>query len=374
MHRILYALTSHGLGHLTRSLAIARELRVLYAQVEIVVATSIPEARVARDLPGPFTYRAVDYEPGTRQRTCFELDLDATRQAYRQFMAERDARLRAEERYLRETGCSAVVSDIPALPVCAAARAGLPAIGIANFTWDWILEPLFAGHDTSVPERLAADYAQGTIHLRLPFGPDSSPFPRSEAAPLVSRRATLDAASLRASLGIPAVEAEALVVVCPGGWDPAAWSLIHVPDCQGLRFVAVGNLPITADAPIHALPHDLPPGIAFPDLVAAADVVLAKPGYGIASECASHGTALVSIERPGFREAPVLLDTFRALGPCTEMSLPDFFAGRWEAPLHAALESRAGWTDVPHDGARRVARRLGELLELSAPDREGAVG
>ena len=338
-----------------------------------MVATTVPEARVALDLPRPFGYRAIDYEPGTLHHTCFELDLEGTRDAYKRFMAERDKRLRAEERFLRESGCSAVLSDVPALPVRAAARVGLLAIGIANFTWDWILEPIFAGHDTSVPEQLAADYAQGTLHLRLPFGPEYSPFPRAETAPLVSRRAVLEPDAVRKQLGIPARQSEALVLVCPGGWGPDAWSHIHVPDCTGMRFLTIGDLPISADAPLQSLPHDLPPGISFPDLVAAADLVLAKPGYGIASECAGQRTALVSIERPGFRETPVLLEAFRRLGPCAEMSLGDFFTGRWEAPLRTALESGTSWSAVPADGARRVARRLGELLKLPAADHEPGV-
>jgi hypothetical protein len=365
-HRILLALTSHGLGHLTRSLAVGRELRRLHPGVSLIVATTVPEARVARDLPPPFDYRAVAYEPGTSQRNCFQLDIAGTREAYRRFLAEREERLSSEENFLREAGCTAVVSDIPALPVRAAAALGLPAVGLANFTWDWSLEPLFAGSgEDSVPEVLASDYACGSVHLRLPFGPDTSPFPRSEPAPLVSRRATLDAEQLRRRLGLPEDDA-LLAVVCPGGWDPGAWSPIHVPGCEGFRFVTVGDLPVTADAPLRALAHDLPEGVSFPDLVAAADVVLAKPGYGIASECIAHRTALVAIERPEFREAPLLVGQFRGLGPSAELSLADFFAGRWEVALRDALACETPWTQVSVDATQRVAERLGELLELGA--------
>jgi len=365
-HRILLALSSHGLGHLTRSLAVGCELRRLHRDVSLVVATTVPEAWVARDLPPPFGYRAIGYEPGTLHRNYFELDLEGTRAAYRRFLAEREERLLSEKRFLREAGCTAVVSDIPALPIRAASALGLPAIGLANFTWDWILEPLFerSGGD-SVPEILASDYALGNAHLRLPFGPDTSPFPHSEPAPLVSRRAALEPAQLRRRLGLREEDA-ALAVVCPGGWHPDARNPIHVPDCEGFRFVTVGDLPVTADAPLHALAHELPAGVSFPDLVAAADVLLAKPGYGIASECVAHRTPLVTIERPEFRETPILVSQLRRLGPGSELSLADFFAGRWETALRAALTCDTPWAPVPADGARRVAQRLGELLELDA--------
>jgi hypothetical protein len=366
--RILLALTSHGLGHLTRSLEVASELRALVPGVEFVVATTIPEARVAQGLAPPFEHRAVAYEPGTLQRSCFELDVAGTREAYRRFLGERETRLAEEEDFLKASGCAAVVSDIPALPIRAARALGLPAIGISNFTWDWILAPLVAGSAVAdAPQILAEDYARGTFHLHLPFGPGVSPFPRAEAAPLVSRRARLAPSEVRRRLGLPLEDDRSLVVVCPGGWQPQGWSDIHVPGCAGYRFVTVGDLPITADAPLHALGHDLPSGIAFTDLVAAAELVLAKPGYGIASECASHRTVLVAIERPGFRETPLLLAELASMGPVGEMTLSDFFAGDWEVGLRSATKPDAAWSPLPGDGAVRVARRLGELLDLVGP-------
>lgn len=364
--RILFALTSHGLGHTMRSLAVARSLKNRHPDVEIVVATTTPQTRVARELGTPFVYRPVDYEPGTLQCNCFEMDIPGTRQAYRRYVEDRPRRLGAEIDFLHASGCTAVVSDIPALPVHAAAQVGLPAIGISNFTWDWILGPLFAGSDVeSVVALLAADYAGGTIQLRLPFGPDESPFPRSEPAPLVSRRARLDAKEVRRRLEIPQRDPHRLVVVCPGGWDPDAWAPIHVRRCDGVRFLTVGDLPVTADAPLHRFPHELPLGVTFPDLVAAADLVVSKPGYGIASECASHRTGMVVIERPLFREGPLLLETFRRWGgPIGELSLADFFAGQWESALVSVLSSQSRWSDIPTDGTNRVARRLAEILKV----------
>lgn len=366
--RILFAVTSHGLGHLTRSLAVARALREARPGLELVVASTASAERIAQDLPPPFEHRAVAYEPGVLQQSFVLIDAPATRDAYRALAAERDARLAAEARFLREAGCRAVVSDVPALPVRAASRVGVPAVAVANFTWDWILEPLVAGTDLAdLPGRLRDDYAAGLCHLRLPFGPSTSPFPRSEPAPLVSRRAAHGRGEVCRRLGLPdpeAPDAERLVVVCPGGWEPRAWPAVHVPGGAGLRFVTVGDLPVTADAPLLALPHALPEGVSFPDLVAAADVVLAKPGYGIASECVAHRTPLVAIEREGFRETPVLLEALRDMGPCATLSVDGFFAGRWEPSLRAALADATPWASVPPDAAARVAGRLAELLEL----------
>jgi hypothetical protein len=72
---------------------------------------------------------------------------------------------------------------------------------------------------------------------------------------------------------------------------------------------------------------------------------------------------MLTIERPAFRETPVLLKEFRRLGPCAEISLADFFAGRWERAILEVLESGMEWTPSPPGGAARVAERLLSLLD-----------
>jgi len=361
---LLFAINSHGLGHLTRSLAIAREIQSLCPRVQLTLSTAAPKALIAQELSSPFTLRSVEYEPGAVQQSCFETSPTRTRQAYRRFVAERIERLRDEEHYLRATGCTAVISDISALAVRAAANLGLPAVGVSNFTWDWITEPYFGEPGAEIPQLLADDYSAGTLHLRLPFGPENSPFPRAEPAPLVCRRSRIDARELRRRLDIPTGDGRALAVVCFGGWEPSGWQSIRVVGCEGFRFLTVGDLPIRADAPLVALPHALPAGVCFPDLVAGADVVIAKAGYGIASECAAHRTPLVVVERTHFREAPTLIEAFRKGGRIRELSRSAFFAGDWERSLREIVASDRSWTFPTENGARRLALRLAELLEL----------
>ena len=371
--RILLATTSHGLGHLTRSLALAAALRRGFPTLELVLATTTPRGRVVLDLPPPFDLHAVGYEPGTLHRTAFELDPEATVRAYQAFADERAARLDEEVAFLRQSGCMAVVSDVPALPVRAAAVCGLPAIGVGNFTWDWILEPLLTGTPAEpVLRMLADDYAAGTMQWVLPLGTDASPFPESRPAPLVSRRASLAPDAVRSRLGLPAAaddDGRRLALVCPGGWSTDDWGAIHVPGCARWRFVTVGDLPVTSEAPRLSLPHALPEGVAFPDLVAAADVVLAKPGYGIASECLVHRTPMVSIERPGFRETPALWSAFRRDAPGAELSLEAFFAGAWGSALDEACACPTPFAPQPEDGAERLAALLGEQLGLEPAPR-----
>jgi len=104
--------------------------------------------------------------------------------------------------------------------------------------------------------------------------------------------------------------------------------------------------------------------VRFPDLVAIADVMISKPGYGIVSECALHQTTMVMVKRSSFRETPFLLEGFRRIGPCVELSPDDFFAGHWDHALTMALASQTPWSTIAPDATFSVVQQLAEILSF----------
>ena len=303
--------------------------------------------------------RSVSYEPGVAQSTCFEVDVLSTMDAYARFERERPDRLRAECDFLSSHNFVGVVSDIPALAVRAAHDVGLPAIGVSNFTWDWILEP-WCEQAPSITSQLSEDYALGTRQLCLPLGPDYTPFPEKETAPLIARHATRSPVEVRTLLEL---EDRRTAVVCPGGWTAEDWPVIAARPGD-FQLVTVGDLPIEADVPMRRLSHALPAGLALTDVIAAADVVLGKAGYGLASECAVHGVPFSMIDRPNFRETPVLMSQYPAFGRSSICSVDEFFSGLWEPFLEEAIAAEAPG-EIERDGASVIANRILDLLDIT---------
>ena len=99
-----------------------------------------------------------------------------------------------------------------------------------------------------------------------------------------------------------------------------------------------------------------PRPLTYPDLVAAADVVVTKPGYGIVSECVANGTPLLYTSRGRFVEYDVFVAEMPRVLRCRYLPREDFLAGRWGAAVRALLAQ----TPPPErraDRRREVARR-----------------
>ena len=368
--KLLVAITAHGFGHATRTQEVVKELRRLRPDLEIVISSAVPE-RFFQDRVGTrVLHRHQHYEPGTVQKSCFEVDREATRKAYEQHRLERPAMLRSEIDYIRREDFSGLLADIPALPLEAAHRVGIPSAAIWNFTWDWILEPILRpGHDgaTSFSDLLAelrAAYGRAGLHLKLPFSPVKASLAGVEAAPLVGRRSMVSREVTLERIGFDPTDPRPLVLVAMGGWDCSSWKPVVVKGAPGFRFLVVGKVPLDVRTALRTIPTELEPGYTFFDLVRAADVVLSKPGYGIASECVVNRTPLLGVERRDFLEIPELLRDLNELGPFVEISLADFFAGRWENSLRSILECPRPWKPIPENGAREIAERLCSFFNL----------
>ena len=99
-----------------------------------------------------------------------------------------------------------------------------------------------------------------------------------------------------------------------------------------------------------------PPGLKYEDLVAAADVVVSKPGYGIVSECVANGTALLYTSRGRFAEYDVMVAEMPRMLRCRHISREDLLAGEWRDDVEALLaqeDRRSGRVST----ARRSPRR-----------------
>ena len=103
------------------------------------IRTAAPRWLFDLTVRGPFTLTAVDTDPGVVQHDSLSLDAAETvRRATRLRGALPELAAARSRRAAASSTPAFVVADIPPLGLEAARLAGVPAIAIGNFTWDWI--------------------------------------------------------------------------------------------------------------------------------------------------------------------------------------------------------------------------------------------
>jgi L-arabinokinase len=285
-------------------------------------------------------------------------------------MATLPARARDEAAALTALGARLVVSDIPALGIAAARKAGLPAVALGNFSWDWAYRAYDGGDD--VADAVAEAYRTADLALRLPLWGGFEAFPTVIDIPFIARRSRRTREETRAAFGLPPDERLALVSF--GGYGVEGMDLDAIARLEGYRvlvssqtrFGDAGRLLRDAGPTGSLLPLDEPSiyarGFRYEDLVRAVDVVVTKPGYGIIAECAANDTAMLYTSRGKFVEYDVLvagLSRYLRAGFIDQAAL---FSGEWQRPLDALLAQPRPPERPGVDGADVAAELILEFL------------
>jgi hypothetical protein len=349
--------SGHGFGHAVRTATILRELHTLAPALPIAVVTAGPE-KVFRDAVGAgLVFRSEATDVGLVQHGALVIDTAATADACEAFARGLPARVEREAAWLRDIEARLVLGDVPPLAFLAAARAGIPAIAATNFSWDWIY-----GHLARHEPRLAAPaeaargaYASARLLLELPFAGDLSAFLRRQPIPLVARRPPVTREEARRRLGL---SPEPAALLSFGGLGLPGLDFQVLAGVRGFQFLSE---PTGSPAPpnLRVLSKDdlAGRGLDYLGAVAAADVVITKPGYGIVSDAIACRTRMVYTERGDFPEYPILVRDMVRWLPAEYLSNADLLAGRVQAALEA-VRARPFPDPPPMDGATVAARVL----------------
>jgi len=295
--KILWNVSSHGWGHGARQRELIRVYRLKYPDTHITVASNIPlwfweGSKIDSIISGSPSPIVVEKDG--------DIDLEATRTHFYHFADHSSSYLKAETQRQSLLKPDLVISDIDPLPVKAAENNSVPALGISNFTWDWIIKEMFP--DMGYEAAIVADMYHHGTYLKLPMSPDHSPF-----------RSTIDVPLLR---GGPPGNPDKVKDLLPAG-NTCLVALREIPPGIDLsvpdNFNAVSCLP----EPVHRICYNITPselahaGATFADLVAACDVLLTKPGYGIVSQILSMGKKAVLLTGRKFPEEKCLLTSLK---------------------------------------------------------------
>jgi UDP:flavonoid glycosyltransferase YjiC (YdhE family) len=370
---IVFYISGHGFGHATRDLEVIRCIQEQRPDVRVVIRSSVPQWFVERSAIGTIAFQSCETDTGVAQIDSLQLDESETVRRAAAFYNDFPARVESEAHVLETLGASVVVGDVPPLAFAAAARAGVPSIAFANFTWDWIYEA-YPKFDASTPDVMATirkAYARASLALRLPFAGGFEPMRAvTRDVPLVARHSHRGRDETRNILGL--ADHRPIVLASFGGHG-ASMPFADIAQKNNVTIIltdyeaAEGQSGATLDGRLRRFTREVldRQDVRYEDLVAAADVVVSKPGYGIVSECIANRAALLYTSRGHFAEQNVIVTEMKRVLRCRFITQEDLRAGRWDAAIESLLGQPLPPEQMASAGAAGVASTILEMAEDS---------
>lgn len=330
--RIASVCSAHGFGHVTRQHALAGSL--LAAGHDVTVFSAAPPALYVA-APEGCHHRHWVVDVGIAQRDSLTADIPQTLTRLQQHCStsaidDLAAALREFDR---------VVVDVAPMGLEAARRAGVPAVAVGNFSWPWIYEHIPDLQSWVTPLR-NWQHAHPAISLWPGPGLSATEFSDVVFGGVLGREAE------------PFPLPEGSILVSLGGFAVADVDRL-LPQLAGITWVLAPPMENPNRPDCLYLP-----GVPYPSLVAGAQMVLTKPGYGIFVEAALGQTRILWLPRTWFPESPHVVAAMAERGDVcvgSTPSSPDF-----STRLHMAIAKGRQTPPPPpiHNNTHAIAKRL----------------
>jgi len=357
--KIAFYVSGHGLGHISRQCLVIKGLLKKRPGTTIFLRTSAPRWFIREALGNKVRISRVDSGFGARQKDSLILDKKGTLKDFAKFYRTRNTFYRNEEKFLARERIDAVVTDFSPLALKLAAKNNIPAIGMANFTWDWIYAPYAREFPVFkwIPSAIRELHQSCTLMLRFPFHHHFRGFSKIEELPIFANRSSRSKKEIRAKLGISG--SKPLILFSFGGFSIRNFSSSWVETQKEYTLLAsetsrliVPNLKNLNRQKIKKA------GLVYCDLIKAADCVITKPGYGILTDCLANGTGIIYTPRGEFAEYPVLARAIRERLKGLQVSNRTLLKGDLGKTLTRFFRQRGPISKIAENGARVAAGKI----------------
>lgn len=307
---IAFYISSHGFGHLTRTLSIIEHM--LYTtDYHIYVCTDHKQIDFAKVYLDGFKNKVIYSIQKTdvgliNKENSLEVDVERTNTEVQKLLAGYDSAAERECANLLNLDVKLIVSDITALAFLVSKKLSVPSVGIANFTWIDQYEGL--GLDKEIIDKLKELYSCGgkfiMYDLSLPFK-GAPPNAKIHTDYLISRpidedrikRIRNDIKTLYSAKSKSSKKPDILYISLG---KSAELPQIELQNFNGAVIYTEG-VSFKEDSESSGsnfflkLPADIKDSQSY---IAAADLVIAKAGWSTTAECLVSHSYLALIERP----------------------------------------------------------------------------
>lgn len=296
-------ISSHGLGHATRMVAIIESIQLANPHASFWIYSDLTHEFWDLHLSNTIEFKCMKMitDVGLVQTDPFTHSIAQTSQRLGEFLSFSNASFFEAKKSVEQNNIDLVLCDISPLGIEIGSQLGKSTILIENFTWDWIYESLL---DCSPPlvvhsHKLLDIFSK--VDLRIQCTPFCSPENGTVKVSPVFRKLKSNSSTVKKKIGLKSDEDFFLFTT--GGIlmneDFSKRIDSKFPIVISTNQKKISRCNNTIRVPLNS-------GIHFPDLVNASSCVIGKAGYGTICECWGTNTPILAIYREHFRESIVL--------------------------------------------------------------------
>ncbi|GGH84248.1 UDP-N-acetylglucosamine transferase subunit ALG13 [Pullulanibacillus pueri] len=342
MKTIAYYISDYGFGHATRSIAVIRELLKTRDDIRVIICNKFAMKFIkasCKELPhswdGRVEFREVQNDIGyILKRDSIEPDIERFKRVYYGFLDGARYYIESEKHFLMEQSVDLVIGDVPPFPFTAAKLLEIPTIGISNFTWytaykDWLteeeLDPLFTAYQ-DMDHFL--ELAGGAEPVWTEEGNRSFGF--------YSRKA--DSEEVKRMRDAVNPEEDKIIVYFGLGMKIDVESLDHYSLWKNDHCVFIVSSNTNVDGEnIYKIPTEYTESQNF---IAAADIIISKPGWGTISEALQSDKPLIIVHRRGMNEDENTIQYLQDRNRCYLIDWEEVMDLQFDEKLLATLNSQ----------------------------------
>jgi uncharacterized protein (TIGR00661 family) len=271
MKKILYFVSDHGLGHLTRSIAIMREFT---DEAEFVIRNSNTRF-IEKSLPNVKAISGKTDQGTLSQNNGISIDWEKSKIAIDTWYDEFDSTILKEQDIISKINPDLIITDVSPLPLPISKKLSIPSIVISNFTWI----DMFSNIPGFQNNFLSELYQNASMCIQLPLSTPMSIFKNKQKIGLVSKKPTKSKNYVRKTLGVK--ESKFLILInLPSNFT------INVPSEPNIQIVSTGAKVNSSNSIM------IKPWVEGQNLISSSDLVVSKCGYGMISECLTSGVPI----------------------------------------------------------------------------------
>lgn len=309
MPKLFCTIAHHGFGHLAQTSAVLNLLAQQLPTLELTILSALDHSVLKRRLHVPFVHISQVSEPGMAMFNAVEVDTAASYRNYQKYHERWPETLHAATQLIKTCNTDLVLSNVSYLYLSAARQLNIPGIGLCSLNWYDIFHRYCSDmeHSATIEQQILTAYQDVSLFIQPTPSMPMETLPNLRSVGCIARTGRKQKQKILQSLGYTGEEC--IVLVALGG-IPTQLDLGSWPGDNILYLVE----PALAASHARAFNWEVLE-MDFVDVLASADVLVTKPGYGSFTEAACNGIPIIYVGRDDWPESPYLEEWARQFIP-----------------------------------------------------------